>query len=176
MEGQNVLRQALMQAHFDAAINNNNVSSAAVRQVASVGKALPEAIAAACLTLGEIHGPTFQTRYTLFEAENEEIEALLMQGHRIPGYGNAFFKEGIDPAFKIVERMIYQDTVEIGQRIDEVGDLIVRVKGKRFYPNAAAFTASVAHILDVPWHTEIGLVIVARVPAWIRQFNEARHQ
>ena len=172
-----ILIKTLCQAHFEAAMNNNNVSSAMVKQVASVGKGLPEAIAAACLTLGEVHGPTTQARRVLFEEDDDNvIRSNLEQGNKVPGFGNAFFKNGVDPAFKEISDIIYKDHPEVGQRIDDVGELIVEVRGNRVYPNAAAFTASVAHILDIPWHTEVGLLIMGRTPAWIQQFTEFRYQ
>jgi citrate synthase len=166
----------LMRAHFTAAIENDNVSSTMVRTVAAVGKPLGDAFAAALMTLGEVHGPITQARALLFNGDDDLIRTDLERGLKVPGFGNAFFKEGIDPAWHDMDKMVYELDPKTGARLDVVSDMICAAKGKRIYPNAASYTAIAAHWMEFPWHTELALLVMGRLPAWTNQFHEAMYR
>ena len=176
MDHRERLMGVLMRAHFVAATENNNVSSAVVKQVAAVGKTFPEAIAAALLTLGGVHAPVTQARHILFEAEDEDIRVLLQQGNKIPGYGNSFFKGAIDPAWNEMDATLLQCYPAIYERLYRISDIITQEKNVRIFPNAAAYTAIAAQLMEVAWHTEMALVIMGRMPAWTNQFEEAAYR
>lgn len=166
--------QTLRRAHYTAATVNDNVSSAIVKQIARVGKPLPEAIAAALLSVGELHAPVTQARVLLFRGTDEQIEIELKSGRRAPGFGNSFFKDGIDPAWRDMDVLIEKEFQDTWKRLWAIAELIRSVKGKMIYPNAAAYTAIVAHHLNMAWGAEPMLVIMGRLPAWTDQFIEAR--
>lgn len=166
----------MMRAHMQSALDNDtNVSSITLRQAAAVGKGFPEAMAAAILMMGQVHGPLTQTRQLLFCTDNETILSFLEGGGILPGFGNAFHKEGIDPAWERVDEYITEFYPEVSARITEVADILSEFKGKTMYPNPGTFTATVAEILDLPWGTETSLAVMGRMPAWTKQYDESRY-
>lgn len=162
----------LVKAHYQAATTNNNVSSAIVAQIGAVGGTFERAVAAALLSLGDVHAPVTQARYILFEATDDvEITAQLKVGYKIPGYGNGFYKDSIDPAFEEFFKYIEKNYPEIWKRVLHVGALIFKKKGKTIYPNAACATGIAAEILNIPRGTEVQLLLMGRLPAWANQWQ-----
>lgn len=172
MERGDRLINVLMSAHLKAAMNNDNLSSSMVKQVASAGKTFTEAVAAALMTLGQYHAPVTQAREVLFNVNDEDIVELLREGKKIPGYGNSFYHDKIDPAWDELDTILLKEHEAIYNRINHVSDLICQEKGVRLFPNAAAYTAAVAHLMGVDWHVELGLVMLGRLPAWMQQYRE----
>ena len=161
------LLAAMNDAHYHSAINNNNVSSAVIMQMALVGKAFPESVAAALLTLGDVHGPTAQARHAIYYATTDEIENDIEEDLIIPGFGNAFYKDSIDPAWAQFDMRLRAEFPDVAREIDRIADMISYYKKKKIYPNPAAFTATVAELQGAPLGTEISLLITARMPAWV---------
>lgn len=168
------LLETLFRGHQTAARNNENLSSTAIMQVAAAGRGIESSIAGGLMTLGEIHGPVSQARVMIFGLPVETIRQNLEDGRILPGWGNAFFKKSIDPAFKPVSELIRIEYPEIHDRIVVISDLIWDVKGTWLYPNGAAFTAVVADILELPLDIEMVLAIGARLPVWAGQFLAAQ--
>jgi citrate synthase len=125
---------------------------------------------------GPIHGPTKEARELIYGWESEEIREALNDGHRLPGWGNAFFKDSTDPAWAEVEALLREKYEEHAAKLDTITELIEGVKGKKFYPNAAAYTAVTAHIIGLPLGLEIMLVILGRLPAWAGQFMSQQNR
>ena len=48
------------------------------------------------------------------------------------------------------------------------------LKGKRIYPNAAAFTACLAEVECLPEGTELSIVLEARIPVWAETYALAK--
>lgn len=168
------LMNLTLTAHAVAAQNNEtNVSSMAVKQAAYVGKDFQTAMAAGILTLGNIHAPVTQARHLIFATDNEGIKQALEEGMRLPGYGNAFHKDEIDPAWEGVDEFLRSHWSQVHDRIHEIAGLIEEVKEKKLFPNAAAYTAATAQIMNTPWGAEVGLVVAGRLPVWSEQWREA---
>jgi hypothetical protein len=160
------------EAHANSALANDNLSSAFVINMARVGKSYTEAIATAILSLGNIHGPVKEAREILYRTDNSDIESALDSGLLIPGFGNAFYKDGIDPAWNKYEKELKLNWKEHADRIEAVRELIKTKKQIEIFPNPAAFTAVVAELLDVAPGTEISLAISARIVAWNVQWAD----
>jgi citrate synthase len=171
---QDRLLNVVLSAHLQPTINNDtNVSSTALKQSAAVGKGFPEAMASAILTLGNVHGPVTQARHLLYSAVNEEIITALEAGNYLPGYGNDFHKDGIDPSWEEVNELMEGSFPEHHARIWEVAGLIEKVKDRKIYPNPGAFTAATAEIIGLPPGTEHSIVVMGRMPAWTQQYAQA---
>jgi len=170
----NPLITLVLRAHYIAAKNNENVSSAAIRQAAKLGKEFPEAVASAVLTLGNVHAPLSRARMILFQSSNSLINEYLIEKVKVPGYGNSFHKDSIDPAWIDVDALLRKDFPEVATRIDEVADLIQAYTNKKIYPNAAAYTAAAAELNNFPYGTEYSILINGRMMAWTEQYSEVR--
>ena len=168
------LLDLLLKAQHQAALNNDNVSSAIIKQMAVVKEPFEKAIAAALLSLGgPVHGPTKDARYVLFTATDEEVRDRLKRGERLPGFGNQFY-DTVDPAFAAFFTYIENNHREIWLRVAHVTSLIVEDRGKFLFPNAALATAITAQLLNIPEGTEIKLLIAGRLNAWAQQWIAAR--
>ncbi len=169
----------LADAHFDSAMNNEqNLSSSVVKQMGIALKTFPEAVASAVLTLGGVHAPVTQARHVIFNMENDDIVEAVASGMVIPGFGNAFHKDGIDPAWVDFEKALKEEEPDFAKRIDAVADIVNKAKGtnttNQLFPNPAAYTAAVAELLGMPEGTEVSLLVNARMRAWVLQWAEAR--
>jgi len=165
--------ELLIKAQYQAAMNNDNVSSAMVRQMAVVGEPFEKAVAAALLSLGgPVHGPTADARHVLFTADDAEIKERMLRKEKIPGFGNQFYRDKVDPAFAEFYTEIENNHPEIWTRLTHVAALIMEVKGKFFYPNAAAATAITAELMNLAEGTEIQLLVMGRLPAWAQQWSK----
>lgn len=174
MTDEMALLNLTLMAHTQAAKENTgNVSSHVLQQAAHAGKEFPESMAAAILTLGMVHAPITQARGVLFSMENDAIREALWDGARLPGFGNSFHKDGVDPAWQPVDEFLEQTFPEIHERIWDVSDIISNVKSKKVYPNAAAYTAAAAHLTKQPFGTEHAILLMGRVPAWVEQWKAA---
>lgn len=168
------LLDLLAQGHNQAALNNNNSSSAILKEIAALGERFERAVAAALLSVGgTVHGPTEDARYVIFQATDEEIQERLDNG-KLSGFGNAFFKDQIDPAFIPFYEKLKEEEPDIWNRLERLADLIEERKGKRLYPNAAAATGIMAQLMNFAPGTEIGLLIQCRLGAWAQLWSEFR--
>ena len=171
------LISAVLLAHRTAALENENVSSVALSLAASVKTPFPQSVAAALLTLGgPVHGPTAECREMIYGWKAEDMFEALNDGQRLPGWGNAFWKAETDPAWKEVEELLRESYPEHAARLDNITELISEVRGKKLFPNAAAYTAVTAHIIGLPLGLEIMLLILGRLPAWAMQFMSQQNR
>jgi len=173
-EDRECLLETLFECHREAARNNDNLSSTAIMQVAGAGKDIESAIAGGLMTLGSIHGPVTQARVMIFTAEDGQLWDSLAEGRILPGWGNAFFKDQMDPAIKPLANLIMEEHPKINGRLTRITEIISEVKGKRIYANLAAYTAVTAEILELPLGIEMVLALGARLPTWTSQYLEAR--
>lgn len=156
------LVRAVLDAHATAARDNQNVSRVAC-EIAKAGSGdLVKGVIAALATLGQAHGPIAQAREVIFRGDPA---ALLDDGERVPGWGNSFFRDRVDPAWHRVEQLIRADHPAEATDLDEITSLLHK-RGKRIWPNAAAFTAVAAEVSGMPPGTEAALFIAGRLPVW----------
>lgn len=175
------LRHLIVKAHYEAAINNQGNISVVASLAAYQGSGNPyQAIAAGILSMGGMHAPIDAAR-SLVKRYNEDrgkfremIAYLLKAKIRIPGFGNSFYKDQIDPSFqpaynKYLEITGLYNPVEI---ISEMVNRDCKERGKPFlHPNAAIITAAIAELLELPPGQEISLALQGRITAWVNLFG-----
>lgn len=153
----------LLCAHYGASHANNNMSKLAfVNSFAGSGNPYMATIGALS-TLGATHGPVVEAREVIYEKDRVEVYVSL--GKKVPGYGGAFFKDRIDPAFIPVVEII--QSTEKYKRLQRGADIINNSKGRKaVFPNPAGITACVAEILGLPKYMETWFFIAGRSAQW----------
>jgi citrate synthase len=162
------LLELLLRAHQGAAQNNQNASSVVAKIATEGSGSFVQGVASAILTLGSergFHGPTLAAR-RLLRGETA-VESILQGQGRVPGFGNSFFRDRIDPAFEETWATLRAHYPVIANRINQLREQLW-TKGKTVYPNAALFTAAVCEILRVPDGVESAFFIIARLPVWAK--------
>lgn len=159
------LLQSIVDAHDQAARNNQNASSlAAVNAFVGSGN-IGNGIASAILTLGQHHGPISMARTVYEEFNQQHIDGCLNAKIKVPGFGNSFFKDSIDPAWNNVWNLMNTKFTKISNRINELQKML-ELRGKIIFPNAALLTAAACSELGFVRGTESSIFIIARIPAW----------
>lgn len=166
----------VLTAHRTSALENENVSSIALSLASSVNADFHHSVSSALLTLGKTHGPITMTREYIYGLGLEEIATAVRNGEIIPGWGNAFFKNDIDPAWVKVSEHIRLHNIDHWNKLNQITEVIENCKGKRLYPNASAFTAVTSHIVGLPLGLEMILTILGRLPAWGMQWQSQRNR
>lgn len=161
------LISALMIAHMNATFSNKNLSKDVFLASLQGSSNALQAVCAGLLSTGSTHAPVIHARDVLFNFEksdeqvNNDISHMVRIGLRVPGFGNSFFKDNIDPAFQPIYDFL-SDTIE-GKRIDFVNNII----NKGLFPNAACLTAAVASYCNLPRLMELWLFIAPRTASWL---------
>ena len=181
------LCEALEQAHHDAAVNNNNISKN-VCLAAWEGSGDPmKGVTAGLSSIGGKHGPLSETRQLLYmfrinpDGAKRMFDAEVRNGNKIPGVGNSFFKESIDPAFNEVYLKYIEMCQILGSRnhvleySEAVSASVNRFKDNSItlYPNAALLTAGVADLLNMLPFYENWFFISGRTRAWLEIIGNA---
>lgn len=185
---QQTLIDALLKSHYDAAINNQNISKQSF-QVALAGSGSPlQAVCAGLLSTGGIHAPVIETRDALrmFRGDREGWKAIARNqveyNQKIPGLGNSFFRDCIDPAFMPAYNA-YQELHGFlnGNSISLLDDyayccnqVIFKSNDKDQYlhPNAALITAAACELMEALPFIELWFFISARSRAWLEIISE----
>lgn len=166
-EKEHKLLNLCLDAHSQS-VHRDNISTAVLRNAAVGSLSFSTAIAAALCSIGGIHAPLLQSFYFL-QRPMSEIEQHLELGHFVPGWGNSFEKQGIDPLWQPVADYIAQNFPELGQKIEGI-TLSLHNHGKQIYVNPSSLTAAVAIILDIPPEIVCWLFIQGRLSGWAQVF------
>lgn len=176
-EQEQALWIAVATAHNKSAFRENLSSDAVVRSALGSGDYF-KALAAGLLTLGGLHGPVEQATLLLSQPI-EEIrgfvdEAVSLKA-RVPGWGNSFHKGQKDENWLEAETVLFDNFSEWSCKLDNVTSML-HERGKKIYPNPAAYTAVTALILKAPLQSAGFLFVLSRLSAWseIFQANVAR--
>lgn len=156
---------ALFRAHFSAAANNANASGQAAAQCAVGGSGLHATIIGAMASIGGRHAPVTAARKVLFRSDPVQIERALRDGLLIPGFGNSFFKDQIDPSWVDCAAFLRMHFPEPCARLDQIAEILA-ARGKAAHPNAAAFTAVSCEVLGMPWGSEPLMFLLPRSLVW----------
>jgi len=159
----NRLFELVAAAHYGSAINNRNNSSAAIVNSYFGSGSIAQAIASSLLATGIRHAPVQEAREVFETATKEKVESQLGHGHKIQGFGNSFFKDGIDPQWNPVLAYLTENFPEQVARINQIKGYI----GKDVHPNPAMFTAIACDLAKVPRGCEVAVFALMRIPAWI---------
>lgn len=163
------LIQALYRAHAEVALRGNPSHQALI--LAAQGSAnFFNALTAAFATYGGLHGPLEATYNLLINPDpTVEIATRLEVGLKIPGFGNSFYKDGIEPAFLPVEAELRKRDPLIASKIDGMTEFI-HAQGKKIYPNPSTFTCATALVEGIPREAIGFLVVQARLWEWTKEF------
>ena len=167
------LLETTLAAHNNAALGNRNLSSEIVSAVTRGSGDFTKATSAALLSIGEAHAPIDKARYIFRFAKPEDLTALRKAGTKVPGWGNSFFKDGIDPAFIPVHELIAANCPDYIARLDTLTMAVNGGFDKKLHPNAAILTAMVCEIINLPPGLESSLFILGRLPAWAKLCSHA---
>jgi len=159
------LLQAVFDAHDMAARSNQNASSAAAMNAFFGSGNLTNGIASSILTLGDAHGPIGPARFVYERFDERALKSAIEAGMKIPGFGNSFFKDRIDPAWSRVREIIETDFPNANERIKQL-HAWMKEAGKDVYPNAAIYTAVICSELVMSPGSESAIFILARTSAW----------
>lgn len=151
------LWRAILDAHSAAARDNDNLSKLAGIAAYQGSGSIPNAIAAACLTLGHLHAPLIQARDVYDHWQKSDVDAAMASHHRVAGFGNSFHRNG-DPAFGDFRRALpASDRVRIEQL-----ELWVGIPA-----NAALYTAAFTGLAGLAPEDGWRVFLEARVPVWL---------
>lgn len=173
-EAKDRLMATVAACHREAAIRNMPASSAALVNVASCGGGFSKSVAAALLTLGEMHGPIDEAREVIYRTPLDEIATRIHRGDKIPGWGNAFYRDQLDPAWIPALELVSNEWPDHMMRLAEVTEVVRRETKANLFPNASAFSAVAAEVVGVPLGTALMLAIVGRLPAWAMLHAQSR--
>jgi citrate synthase len=156
------LLNLLVKAHQDAARNNPN-ASAELCKVATEGSGdFTKGVIAGLAATGGAHAPLGAAR-TVYKYG---FINYWDTGEKVPGFGNSFYKDKIDPAFVPTITHIKKYHTKYFERVVHLTNEIQKLMGKRLQPNAALITACVAEILEIPLGYESLIFMLARIPVW----------
>lgn len=130
-----------------------------------------KAIASAILMLGGIHGPLTQTYDLLaLECPLDEVARRLDNGFRVPGWGNGFYKDGVEPAFLPVSEELIKVNPEICERILSITEFLHNKRELKIWPNPSCFTAATAITVGLPREAVGVLALQGRLMVWTEDF------
>jgi citrate synthase len=153
------LLNLLVEAHAKAASDNAN-GSAQVAHIATSGSGdFSKGLIAALATTGGAHAPLAAARKVWKYGIPEGVEI-------VPGFGNSFYKDKIDPAFVPLTTYIRDQYNSHFQDLVHLKGNVYRYTRKNLQPNAAILTAVVCDILEIPEGMEILVFLLARAPVW----------
>lgn len=142
----------------------------ALIQAAGGSRSLTQAYIAALATLGEMHGP-IEAAYVYLASSLGAVPAVsAFFNEKVPGFGNSFIKGRIDDAFLPVDQTIEALWPRWHNRLREITD-VLHARGKKVFPNPAAYSALTALILNMPRHLSPMLFVQARLEAWATVFH-----
>lgn len=165
-----VLMMLALDAHRLAAWNDN-ASSLAFRVASMSSGDFLHGVVAALMTLGKRHAPVEEARHMIYVAGQEEMRELVESGEKVPGWGNSFYKDSIDPAFSEVDAWIRKEQPDHAKILDEKTEMVRELTEKDLYPNAASYTAICAEILGLPAGLAVLLFVQGRLGSWAQMFE-----
>lgn len=146
----------------------DNASSVTVKNMAALGRPLPESLAAALLTLGNVHAPITQA-CRLWNLPQVDFEAIASQmsynNDKIPGWGSAFYGEDEpDPVLGQFDEFFPPSML---QKRDDMSSFVRELTAKSLHPNAALYTAMFADTLALTPERAPSLAVRGRMDSWV---------
>lgn len=160
------LLNEVIKAHDIAATTNQNCSSAACSNAIAGSGSFANGVASAILTLGKHHGPINDARLVYENFDEGAVRQWVMAGGKVPGFGNSFFKDSLDPAWVGVDLFLEDKFPNVSARIEELSRFVELTVGSKLCPNAALFTAAACSEIGLAHGFESALFIISRIPAW----------
>ena len=155
------LLEMVLTAHAKSCFRDN-ISTTVLRSTFEGSWSFQQAVAAAILTFGGMHGPVEQTM-DLLVAEQPEQAAMemLKAGFKVPGWGSSFE----DDIWPDVGAFVEATWPTAGRKVRNVTQ-VLHDAGKMLQPNPSCWTASMNLILGIPRHLALWPVLQGRLPSW----------
>jgi citrate synthase len=157
---------AVIAAHATAARNNPNASTGGAVNAFHGSASFRQAVVGGIMTLGRNHGPIGDARVVFEHWTDADFEAVAEHDGLVPGFGNSFFRNQIDPAWGKV-----RDLIE-SKWPTEWARLMTLSKHVPVAPNAAMFTAIACGAAKIPHGYEELLFILPRIPVWAEKCQQ----
>lgn len=164
------LLKAFYQAQKETACRDNVSHKALVMATYGSGSII-QALIAAIASSGGLHGPV-QATYDLLTNPDPpaEIDRRIAAGLQIPGWGNSFHKEGIEPVYQPVMDELRKRNELLAAKIDRITEYLHGL-GILIYPNTTTFICSVGIVECIPVEVMMVLPIEGRLWAWAEEFH-----
>lgn len=156
-----------LDAH-DRSVHRENISTVVLRNAGVGSLNYATAIAATLCSIGGIHAPLSQS-FAFLSLDRNQIMQHIEMGGTVPGWGNSFEKDGIDPLWTEMAAHVAEHFPTMGQKIEEI-TLELHNHGKRIYPNPSTYTAAAAILLGIPHPISAWLFIHGRLIAWTKVY------
>ena len=168
------LLSLVLTAHFNSARNQNNISSTYFFNTLLITDNMASAIASAVLTIGKEHAPITQARTVFSKWSHQDIANAIERGEKVPGFGNAFYKDDIDPAWFPVRDYLRTFMPAVHAHLDNLTLAVNTEIQKRsnknvnpIFPNPAMYSAIVTELFGWEEGSELSFFVLARLPAWV---------
>ena len=170
----------LEEAHYNAAIRNKGNISATAAMVVYQGSLDPiKAVAAGLLSIGGTHAPVVAARELISNWRRDEVTTrrivtnMIAAGQKIPGFGNSYYKEGVDPSFQEAYDKYREYAGEDNpiRNIERFLNNHLQAQNGfqgHLYPNAAIITSGICDFLKMQPLYEIYSFIAGRSQAWLQ--------
>ena len=160
---------SLWDAHRNSAIENESGSKVVARIIGEGSGSFGHSACGAILSVGSKHGPILEARRVLVGLSPDEAFSIATKGGIIPGFGNSFFRDGIDPAWQGTFNLLAlkcRNEIAILMAINEA----IGRAGHKIFPNAAGISAVACEALGLPYGIEDAIFIMPRMNVWLSDF------
>ena len=167
------LLDLVMTAHANSAKNQNNISSTYFISTLLTTDNMASAIASAVLTTGKYHAPITQARNVFTKWSYQDIAKAIERGEKVPGFGNSFYKDDIDPAWFPVRDYLRTFMPALHAHLDSLTLAVNTERQKHsnktnpIFPNPAMYSAIVTELFGWEEGSELSLFVLARLPSWV---------
>ena len=171
----------VLDAHFNSARNQNNISSTYFINTLLTTDNMASAIASSVLTIGKYHAPITQARNVFTTWSHKDIADAIQRKEKVPGFGNAFYKDDIDPAWFPVREYLRTFIPELYSHLETLTYVVNTERQKNsnkkinpIFPNPAMYSAIVTELFGWEEGSELSFFVLARLPAWVSLAFESK--
>jgi len=171
-EAKSELLATVIQCHEGSAVSNrSNLSNVVVLEAGFGSLDFGNSVIAGLASLGGLHAPIAGARRALYGLSFGELEQCIKTGEIVPGWGNSFFKDDIDPSWKCFDVLLKQKYPIESEKLERRTRLFWE-HGRKVYPNAASYSAIACELLGINKGLEVLPFILGRLAVWAELFDE----
>lgn len=155
----------VLNAHYGSSFRQNGSTVVMLNTLIGSGDFL-NALSAALMTFGNLHGPIQQT-ISLLMSDNikDRAEDILRSGLMVSGWGGSFQGEIGDPLWDAVETQSRSMAPDLWSKVDSVTEMM-KIGGRNIRPNPSTHTAIASIILGMPARIAGYLLVAGRLDGW----------
>jgi citrate synthase len=159
------LMKSVIDAHYRSSFRESGSTVVMLNALIGSGDFF-NAISAALLTFGNLHGPIQKTMSLLTEDNiKATVQDILRSGLIVPGWGGSFQGEDDDPLWREVEAQSRPMAPSLWTKVDLITDTL-KTNGKNICPNPSTHTAVASIILGIPARISGYLLLAGRLDGW----------